>query len=100
VLNLFFLYKYMGYKMEIGHTLRCFLSAAIMGAAVYATYGAAYPVLHSNTLVTLASILVGIVVYGIAVIATRTVKAEDVVGVPKIGPKLARIVKKLDVFGK
>lgn len=99
-LNLFFLYKYMGYKMEIGHTLRCFLSAGIMGGAVYATYGAAYPVLHSNTLATLAAILVGIAVYGFAVILTHTVKAEDVAGVPKIGPKLARVVGKLDVFKK
>lgn len=100
LLNLFFLYKYMHYKMEMGHTIRCFISAGIMGAAVYATYWALFPVLHSNTLATLVSILVGILVYAVSIVLTGTVKADDVESIPKIGPKLSRIVRKLDVWGK
>lgn len=100
LLNLYFLHKYMGYKMELLHTAGCFLSAGAMGAAVYATYAALYPVIHSNTLATLAAILVGIAVYSAAIVVTHTVRPEDVAGIPKIGGKLARIVEKLDIFKK
>lgn len=100
ILNLVFLYKYAHYKMEIVHTLRCFISAGIMGAAVYGTYAFLFPLLGSNTLATLAAILVGILVYMIAIIMTGTVKAEDVESIPKIGNKLSGIVRKLSVFSK
>ena len=100
ILNLVFLYKYAHYKMEIVHTLRCFVSAGIMGAAVYGTYAFLFPLLGSNTLATLAAILVGILVYMIAIIMTGTVKAEDVESIPKIGNKLSGIVRKLSVFSK
>lgn len=100
LLNLYFLHKYMGYKLDMIHTVRCFVAAGVMGAAVYGVYIAAYPALHSNTLATLAAILVGMVVYGAAVVITRAVKAEDVQGIPKIGGKLARIINALDVFKK
>ncbi len=100
LLNLFFLYKYMHYKMEMGHTIRCFISAGIMGAAVYATYWALFPVIHSNTLATLVSILVGILVYAVSIVLTGTVKADDVESLPKIGSKLSRIVRKLSLWGK
>ncbi len=100
ILNLVFLYKYAHYKMEIVHTLRCFISAGIMGAAVYGTYAFLFPLLGSNTLATLAAILVGILVYMIAIIMTGTVKVEDVESIPKIGNKLSGIVRKLSVFSK
>lgn len=99
-LNLYFLHKYMGYRMEWGHTIRCFLSAGAMGIAVYAVYMGAYPVLHSNTLATLLAILAGMAVYAAAIVLTGTVKADDVAGVPKIGPKLAAAIRKIDVFHK
>lgn len=100
LLNLYFLHKYMKYKMDIIHTLRCFISAGVMGAAVLGIYSVTYPVLHSNTLATLAAICVGILVYSLAIVVTHTVRAEDVESVPKIGGKLAAVIRKIDVFGK
>ncbi len=100
LLNLFFLYKYMHYKIEPGHTIRCFISAGIMGAAVYATYWVLFPILHSNTLATLVSILIGILVYAVSIVLTGTVKAADVESLPKIGSKLSRIVRKLSLWEK
>ena len=100
LLNLYFLHKYMKYKMDIAHTLRCFLSAGAMGAAVLGVYSVMYPVLHSNTLATLAAIGAGVVVYAFAIVLTHTVRAEDVEGVPKIGRKLAAGIRKIDIFGK
>ena len=52
-------------------------------------------VLHSNTLSTLAAILIGGLVYLIAVIGIRAVTSEDVKGIPKIGIKLATAIDKI-----
>lgn len=100
VLNLFFLRKYMHYHMDYLHTVKIFIAAAVMGAAVLGTYQLVFPVLHSNTLATLAAIMAGMVVYSGAVIVTRAVRADDVRGIPKIGGKAAVLVEKLDVIGR
>lgn len=99
VLNLIFLYKYKRYTMDILHTVKLFIAAGIMGAVVLAVYHAAFTLIHSNTLSTLASIAVGGVVYLVAIVVIRAVKPEDVQGVPKIGPKLAAMVSRMS-FGK
>ena len=98
-LNLIFLYKYRRYTMDILHTVKLFIAAGIMGAVVLSVYHAAFTLIHSNTLSTLASIAVGGVVYLVAIVVIRAVKPEDVQGVPKIGPKLAAMVSRMS-FGK
>ena len=95
VLNLIFLYKYRRYTMDMLHTVKLFIAAGIMGAAVLGTYHGAFSIIHSNTLATLAAICVGGVVYLTAIVVIRAVKPEDVQGVPKIGPKLAAAVEKM-----
>ena len=95
VLNLIFLYKYRRYTMDVLHTVKLFVAAGIMGAAVLGAYHGAFSIIHSNTLATLAAICVGGVVYLTAIVVIRAVKPEDVQGVPKIGPKLAAAVEKL-----
>ena len=100
LLNLFFLYKFIGYKMDVIHTIKLFLSAGVMGAAVYASYLSAFRVLHSNTLSTLAAILVGALVYGIMMIAVRAIRPDDVRGIPHIGGKLAAVIEKVDSLRK
>ena len=95
VLNLIFLYKYRRYTMDVLHTVKLFIAAGIMGAAVLGAYHGAFSIIHSNTLATLAAICVGGVVYLTAIVVIRAVKPEDVQGVPKIGPKLAAAVEKL-----
>ncbi len=100
LLNLYFLHKFIKFKFELGHTIRCFISAVSMGVAVLSVYTMIYPMVNSNTLATLLSIFSGMAVYLLAIIMTRTVKAEDVVNIPKIGKRLAFIIQKLDIFGK
>ena len=81
--------------MDMLHTVKLFIAAGIMGAAVLGAYHGAFSIIHSNTLATLAAICVGGVVYLTAIVVIRAVKPEDVQGVPKIGPKLAAAVEKL-----
>ncbi len=100
LLNLYFLHRYMKYKMDLIHTARCFVSAGFMGAAVLGVYSLAYPALQSNTLATMLAIMAGVVVYGAAVVLTHTVRSEDVAGMPKIGKKLAALIDAADIFKK
>ena len=95
ILNLIFLYKYRRYTMDMVHTAKLFASAGIMGAAVLGIYHVGFGIIHSNTLVTLVSIMVGGAVYCAAIVILRAVRPEDVQSVPKIGPKLASAVNKL-----
>lgn len=94
LLNLIFLYKFRHYMMDIIHTVKLFIAAGIMGAAVLAVYNGMEGFIHSNTLATLVAIMAGGLVYLIAIVLIRAVKPEDVQGVPKIGPRLAGLVEK------
>ena len=97
VLNLIFLYKYRKYVMDWIHTIKIFISAFIMGAAVYGVYNGLHSIVKGNTIPTVFSITVGIVVYVASIILIKAVKEDDVVRIPKIGNKLAKIIRKLSI---
>ena len=50
---------------------------------------------HSNTLSSLLSIVLGGIVFLVAVLITKTVTAQDVREMPKVGNQLANIIEKL-----
>lgn len=81
--------------MDIIHTVKLFIAAGIMGAAVLGVYHGLYSVISSNTLSTLAAIAAGGIVYVIAIVLIRAVEPKDVQGIPKIGMKLAGIIEKV-----
>ena len=97
VLNLIFLYKYRKYMMDWIHTIKIFISAFIMGAAVYGVYNGLHSIVKGNTIPTVFSIIAGIVVYVASIILIKAVKEDDVVRIPKIGNKLAKIIRKLSI---
>ncbi len=94
-LNLLFLYRYMRFNMDYGHLLKVAIASAVMGVAVYFSFGAIIGAIHSNTLSALLAICVGVVVYALGILLTKAIKPEDVRTMPKIGPKLAAIIEKI-----
>lgn len=100
LLNLFFLYKYRRYMMDIMHTVKLFIAAGIMGAVAYGVYTGLYGIIHSNTLSTLAAIGASGIVYCIAVVMLRAVKGEDVASIPKIGGKMAALIDRCSIVKK
>lgn len=94
-LNLLFLYRYMRFNMDYGHLLKVAIASAVMGIAVYFSFGAIIGAIHSNTLSALLAICIGIVVYALGILLTKAIKPEDVRTMPKIGPKLAAIIEKI-----
>ena len=95
ILNLIFLYKYRHYTMDIKHTVKLFIAAAVMGVVAYGSYHALYSLIHSNTLSTLIAIALGGVVYLLGIVLIRAVTPDDVREIPKIGTRLAAIVEKM-----
>ncbi|MGN8833975.1 putative polysaccharide biosynthesis protein [Allisonella histaminiformans] len=94
-LNLLFLYRYMRFNMDYGHLLKVAIASAVMGGAVYFSFGAIIGAIHSNTLSALLAICIGVVVYALGILLTKAIKPEDVRTMPKIGPKLAAIIEKI-----
>ena len=99
VLNLFFVWKY---SPEKPHYISLFakpvLASALMGGSAWAVYGFVFRALsdgHSvygaNAIGTLCGIGVGVVVYGVLVIALRILRAEDVKSIPH-GGKIIKLL--------
>ena len=82
-------------KLEI-NVSKCFikpiLASALMGVAVWLVHYCLAPL--GNTVSTLLSILVGVVVYGLLVLLTKSLDREDLEGLP-MGGKLAALLQKM-----
>ncbi len=95
ILNARSIRRYLRYRQEI---LRTFIiptiSALIMGAAVYGTYHGLMKVYAINSVWTMVSILVGIVVYGVFLLLLKCLSPDEILAFPK-GATLLRIARKL-----
>ena len=89
LLNLYFLHKYLDYRMDWQHTARIFAAAIGMGVFTYFGYTSLVTAVHSNTLATLGAIIIGMIVYTVGLILAKGISSKDVAMLPKIGPKLA-----------
>ncbi len=72
--------------------LKPLLASVIMGGAAWGSYGLLYQVTHSNTLSTLAAILLAVAVYGVLVVALKILTRDDLSLMPK-GDKIARLLR-------
>ena len=77
--------------------LKPILSAAVMGVIVWLTYHGLSVFISSNALLTLIGVIVGVAVYGILVIKTRTILREEMMEI-SIGRKLAVICDRLRLW--
>jgi stage V sporulation protein B len=100
LLNCVFIFRRMETKPRYDRVfLRPLLSAAVMGAGAWAAYGLAARLLHIGPesgklpmLVALcAAMAVGVVIYVVMIVVTRSVTLEDMRLIPK-GEKLARLL--------
>ena len=92
LLNLYFLHKYLDYRMDWQHTARIFAAAIGMGVFTYFGYTSLVTAVHSNTLATLGAIIIGMIVYTVGLILAKGISSKDVAMLPKIGPKLALLI--------
>jgi stage V sporulation protein B len=74
------------------NTVRPFLASVLMGGAVYLVFRLGMKVLSSERIVCLVSVLVGVVLYFILIVAFQCVTYADCMLLPK-GEKIAKILR-------
>lgn len=71
------------------------IAAAFMGLGVRALYNWSYLLVPSNSLATLIGVGAGAAIYGLVLLLIGGIRAGDLELVPRVGPRLAVILKKL-----
>jgi stage V sporulation protein B len=95
LLNMYFVYRYVGFAIDVKDTLRTSFAAAVMGGAVLLTYHEAMAAFTHNTLATLAAVCVGGGVYGLVQLVIGGVTERDIQRVPRVGSLLVKILRSL-----
>lgn len=94
-LNIYFIYRYVGFAIDIKDTLRTSIAAGVMGGFVLVVYDIVMSQTLHNSLATLAAIAVGGTVYGLFLLLTGGVTGRDVERVPRVGSQLAQLLRRL-----
>ncbi|MDD6352541.1 MAG: polysaccharide biosynthesis protein [Lachnospiraceae bacterium] len=90
--------KYTKTRYQVGKTfLIPLFSSVVMGAAVFAAYHILFAVLGRNSIATLVSILVGIIVYAAVILKTGGITENELKRLPK-GNSLCRLARRMHLF--
>lgn len=98
LLNMYFVYRYAKFGIDLKETGKAVLASLAMGAVVLGVYQGLFILAGSNTMATLGAIAGGGVVYGLVMIAIGGLQERDLAGVPKIGDRLVRGLKTLRIL--
>ena len=97
-LDLIALIKFSGVKLSAVYVvIKPLISALVMGVVVALAYKGIFAVLGSNGTATVLSVFVGIAVYGLMVLRTKTIRREEMMSIPA-GRRLALICDKLRLW--
>lgn len=100
LLNMYFVYRYVGFSLNIKDTVKAIFAAAVMGAIVLLTYDGIMLKTFHNTIATLLAIGVGGLVYGAVLLLLGGVQERDVARIPRIGSKMVKLLTKLKLLRK
>lgn len=94
VLNMGAVTKYTGTKIDMNLAfVKPTVASVIMGICAFASYKLVYMVLESNTMATLIAIGIGVIVYGVLILALKAITKEEIGRIPS-GQKLVKILDK------
>lgn len=93
-LEMFIIHRAIPAPPHFGRALfKPLISACLMGAAAWASYGLLTKFLHlGNSLATLGAIAIAVVVYAVLILALRAISREDLALMPK-GDKIAKFLR-------
>lgn len=98
VLNMYFLYKYIGYKMEVKQIAKTGVAAALMGFVIFFAYRYAASCAAGNAAATFGSILLGTLAYTVVLILLGGINESDVERVPMLGGAAVKALRRVGVF--
>lgn len=95
IINMFFIYKYTGFKFSIGSLLRPLIASSIMGAAIY---GVLLLTGNTGSWSILFAMIVSVPTYAIALMACGGLTREDLNNLPFIGRRILAVGQKVGLF--
>ena len=97
-INLYFIYKYIGYKIELSQLFKTICAAAVMAAVVKLFYDFTMAELHSAVFSTFGAVFVGCVVYVAAIALFGGLLKEDMERIPMVGRFGVKLFQRLGIF--
>ena len=97
-INLFFIYKFIGYKMEMGQLFKTVAAAAVMAVATYGFYVQSLALLGMPVFSTLAAVAVGCVVYIAVMLIIGGLREDDLERIPMVGRFGIRLLRRIGIF--
>ena len=98
ILNLYFLHKYIGYKMELRQVLKTIVSAGVMAGAVYYSYHYILAYTAANALATFSAVFIGCIVYLVVLFLMGGINETDMERIPVIGNCGIKLLRRIGVF--
>ncbi|WP_346353668.1 polysaccharide biosynthesis protein [Azotosporobacter soli] len=96
LLNMYFIQRYVGFRMDLKETAKAVVAAALMGVTVHFSFAfILQQVAGKSSLATLAAILIGGLVYFLALVLLGGVEARDIERIPKAGKLLVLVLRKI-----
>lgn len=100
VLNMYFLHKYIGYKLEMKQLVKTVFATCLMGLTLHLVYQYIMIYMPINSVATIGSILIGSSVYIVVLMLIGGISERDVERVPMIGSVLIKLLRRFGVFKK
>lgn len=98
LINMYFIYRYIGYSVEIPQLLKTVVAAGVMAVATFFFYDMTYSSLGSNALSTFGAVFVGCAVYLIVLPLIGGMVREDIERIPMVGRYAIRALHKIGVY--
>lgn len=97
-INLYFIHKYIGYKMELGQLFKTICAAGVMAVVVKFFYEFTIAKWNIEVVSTFGAVFVGVAVYIAAVAIFGAMKKEDLQQIPMIGRISVKVLSRLGIF--
>ena len=97
-INLYFIYKYIGYKMELGQLFKTVAASGAMALVVKFFYDLTFAEWHMEIFSTFGAIFAGGIVYLATLAIIGGMLEEDMARIPMIGRFGIKIFRKLGIF--
>lgn len=98
VINLFFIYRFTGYHIEIGQLLKTIAAAIFMAIAIKGFYDGTMLLWGIGAISTFGAVFFGIVIYLAALVAVGGMHEADMASIPMIGKFGIRLMRRIGVF--
>ena len=100
IINLVFIYKFIGYRMELGQLIKTIASSAVMAVAVKGFYDITMGWWAIGAISTFGAVFFGCFVYILVMVLIGGILEEDMATIPMIGRYSIRVLRAIGVFKK